>query len=255
MPDTLTFTPFHDEAGVLMLRPETETVPEAADHAEWVSDAAAGMAWFFRDRDDVSVHNRLAWFPDAGNTRIRLDPDVMVVVGRAYGSRRSFKDWMEEGVVPALIIEVASEDDTPADYRDRLARMREFGVPEVVLIYPHAPGGIQVLQYLPEREDSADYRVAAMSVSSGDPVEVRCAPVRISGGEQLKFANGGEWLGAMDVRYHAEAQTQRAEAAHQRAEVEHQRAEAAQRRAEAEKQRADRLAAKLRELGVDPEAL
>jgi hypothetical protein len=45
---------------------------------------------------------------------------------------------------------------------------------------------------------------------------------------------------------------ERAEQADQRAEQERQRAEQADQRAEQERQRAERLAAKLRELGIDP---
>lgn len=47
---------------------------------------------------------------------------------------------------------------------------------------------------------------------------------------------------------------ERAEAERERAEAERQRAEAERQRAEAERERADRLAARLRELGVDPNA-
>jgi multidrug resistance efflux pump len=50
----------------------------------------------------------------------------------------------------------------------------------------------------------------------------------------------------------AQALTQ---AERQRAETEKQRAETEKQRAETEKQRADALAAKLRELGIDPETL
>ena len=53
----------------------------------------------------------------------------------------------------------------------------------------------------------------------------------------------------------AEQEKQRTEAETQRAEAEKQRAEAETQRAEAEKQRADRLAEKLRELGIDPSTL
>jgi len=52
----------------------------------------------------------------------------------------------------------------------------------------------------------------------------------------------------------AEAERQRAEEAQRRAEAERARAEEAQRRAEAERARAERLAARLRALGIDPDA-
>jgi Uma2 family endonuclease len=52
----------------------------------------------------------------------------------------------------------------------------------------------------------------------------------------------------------AEIEHQRAEAERQRAEAERQRAEAERQRAEAERQRAEQLAAKLRELGIEPDS-
>jgi Uma2 family endonuclease len=52
----------------------------------------------------------------------------------------------------------------------------------------------------------------------------------------------------------AEAERQRAEAEQRRAEAERARAEEEQRRAEAERARAERLAARLRALGIDPDA-
>lgn len=52
-----------------------------------------------------------------------------------------------------------------------------------------------------------------------------------------------------------EAEAQRAGLESQRAESESQRAESEKQRAESEKQRADRLEAKLRELGIDPDQL
>jgi Uma2 family endonuclease len=53
----------------------------------------------------------------------------------------------------------------------------------------------------------------------------------------------------------AEAESQRAEAESQRAEAESQRAEEESLRAEVERQRAERLAARLRELNIDPDQL
>ncbi|MFN9649126.1 MAG: hypothetical protein ACK58Z_11665, partial [Pseudanabaena sp.] len=53
----------------------------------------------------------------------------------------------------------------------------------------------------------------------------------------------------------AETEAQRAEAEAQRAEIEAQRAETEAQRAETERLRAERLAARLRELGEDPDSL
>ncbi|MEQ9625356.1 MAG: hypothetical protein RLO37_25870, partial [Coleofasciculus chthonoplastes F1-TOW-03] len=58
---------------------------------------------------------------------------------------------------------------------------------------------------------------------------------------------------AESERQRAESERQRAETEHQRAESERQRAETERQRAETEHQRAERLAARLRELGEEPD--
>ena len=54
---------------------------------------------------------------------------------------------------------------------------------------------------------------------------------------------------------HTEQERQRAEQESQRADQERQRAEQESQRADQERQRAELLAAKLRELGIDPDAI
>jgi Uma2 family endonuclease len=95
---------------VVLLVPEEETVPEHDLHRLLVDQLAAGVRAWFAGHDDVAVHSRLAWFPDRSDTRVRLDPDVMVVHGRPQGERKSFKSWVEGGAVPQVILEVRSED-------------------------------------------------------------------------------------------------------------------------------------------------
>ena len=129
------------EDDVVLLAPEEETVPEHDVHRVLVDLLAAGLVALFADRDDVAVFCRLAWFPDRDDTRVRLDPDVMVVFGRPPGPRKRYKAWMEGGVSPAVLVEVWSDDDTDADYRRRLGRARRYGVEEVVIVDPFAPGG------------------------------------------------------------------------------------------------------------------
>lgn len=74
--------PTVDEHGVLLLAPEFETVSEHSRHAQEVNRVVTGLRARYAGRDDVAVHDRLAWFPDRDDTSIRLDPDVMDVFGR-----------------------------------------------------------------------------------------------------------------------------------------------------------------------------
>ena len=63
--------------------------------------------------------------------------------------------------------------------------------------------------------------------------------------------NGQRFLSPVELDQRAEAAVQRADIAEQRAEAAVERADIAEQRAEQEKLRADRLAARLRDLGID----
>lgn len=76
------------------------------------------------------------------------------------------------------------------------------------------------------------------------------------------FPNGERFLSFVQLGTQAEEARQRAEAERKRAEDEHRKAEEERRKAEeasklaaAERERAARLAARLRELGVDPDSV
>lgn len=267
---------------VVLLAPEEETVPEHDVHRVLVDLLAAGLVARFARADDVAVFSRLAWFPDRSDTRIRLDPDVMVIRGRPPGPRKSYKDWMEGGVVPAVVIEVWSDTDTDtdADYRRRLERMRTYGVGEVIIVDPFAPGGVRV-EHL--REHGGGYRVVGSSSAPDRPLVVESLGVTFAGGPELEVREDGRrwqttaeafrtaWAEAdradaealradaqsrrADAQSRrADAQSRRADAEAGRAEAEAGRAEAEARRADAEGQRAERLAAQLRAAGIDPDS-
>jgi Uma2 family endonuclease len=233
---------FDDDVELLV--PEEEMVPEHDLHRVLVDLLAAGLVARFADADDVAVFSRLAWFPDRSDTRIRLDPDVMIVRGRPPGPRKSYKAWREDGVPPQVIVEVWSDDDTDADYRRRLDRARRYGVEEVVIIDPFAVGGVRI-EHL--RADGDRFRSVATSTSAEDPVVVESLGIRLAGGDELRvFDNSHPWPTTAEAFRLA-----RSEAA--RADAEAARADAEAARADAEAARAERLARRLRELGADPD--
>ncbi len=212
---------------LVLLAPEEEAVPESALHQRTVDLFYAGLAAGFASRADVAVHSRLAWFPDRADTRIRLDPDVLVVFGRPPQDRSSYRAWDEEGVQPTVFIEVRSDHDTDADYRERLQRAREYGVEEVVIVAPFAPGGLRV-EHLVAADDS--FRVAAISASAEQTVAVARLGITLTGGTRLTVRDAdGIWPDTPTA-----FSALRAEAA----------------RADAEAARAERLATRLRDAGL-----
>lgn len=224
----------------MLLAPEEEMVPEHALHQRLTDLVWAGLASRFADEADVAVHCRLAWFPDRTDTRIRLDPDVFVAFGRPKRDRKSWRTWDEDGIGPAIIFEVWSDDDTDAQYRVRLGRARRYGVDEVILIDPFAPGGVRVEHLLAHPGDAGAWRTAAVSASAEQPIVVERLGISLTGGPTLVVADEtGPWPGINDALGLARSQAARADA------------EAA--RAEAGAARADRLAAQLRAAGIDPD--
>jgi Uma2 family endonuclease len=210
--------------------PEEEMVPEHDLHRVLVDLLAAGLVDSFADDGDVAVFSRLAWFPDRADTRIRLDPDVMVVRGRPPGPRKSYKAWQEEGVAPAVLVEVWSDDDTDADYRRRLARARTYGVEEVVIVDPFAVGGVRI-EHL--RADGDRFRSVASTATEDRLVIVESLGISMAGGDELAvIADGRRWPTTAEAFRLARTEADRADR---------------------EAARADRLAALLRHAGIDAE--
>jgi hypothetical protein len=79
---------------------------------------------------------------------------------------------------------------------------------------------------------------------------------KLEAGElEIDRPDGQPFLSFVDLDLRRQAAEQRAETAEQRADTAQQRAETAEQRADDIQQQAARLAAKLRELGIDPEDL
>ncbi len=210
-------------------------------------------AWF-RDRADVLVAGDLLWYPVEGRPDIRRAPDVLVVFGRPKGDRGSYRQWEEGGIAPQVVFEVLSPGNTLTEIAAKFEFYDEYGVEEYYL-------------YDPESGDMSGWRreggrlrvIAAIDGWVSPRLGIRFE--REGGEVRLYLPDGRPFLSFVEVqaqleqeRQRAEAERQRAEAERQRAEAEQQRAEAEQQRAEAERQRAERLAARLRALGIDPDA-
>jgi Uma2 family endonuclease len=186
--------------------------------------------------------------------------------------RRSYVLWQEK-VPPLLIVEYVSGDGT--EERDTTPNSGKFWVYERMVrakyyaIFEGELGRVELYRLVRGR-----YRRVRPNRRGHLPIKELGIELGIWYGHYAYMTLN--WLRVWDdqgnllpsaeeraeaERQQAEAERQRAEAEHQRAEdecqraeAERQRAEAERQRAEAERQRAERLAARLRSLGIDPEA-
>jgi len=217
--------------------PETDGKPmgETDLHIKLIVDLSEALRNFFMRQPDVYVSRDLLLYYEPGNTRKFVVPDVFVVRGVMKGDRRVYKLW-EEGKPPNVVIEISSRETKNADLNRKFHLYERLGVTEYYVFDP-------------------EYRyvkppLRAWRLSGGGYVEVAVIHKgggRVSSGELgLELLDTGQTLRLLNPATGEFLLTPEEEAVMRREEA------AARQEAEA---RADRLAAKLRELGVDPDKL
>ncbi len=193
---------------------------------EWIVTLKYGVEALFRDTTDVFVAGDLLWYPVEGHPAIRQAPDVLVAFGRPKGYRGSYRQWEEDDVAPQVVFEVWSPGNRPGEMTRKFEFYNLYGVEEYYLIDPDEPS-VDAWLRTERGLRTIDDLTAWSSSRLGVRFDLSGGQLRVIGPDGRPFATYMEVL---------EAQRQ----AEQRAEQEHLRAE--------------RLAARLRELGVDPDA-
>ncbi len=119
--------------------PESDGKPMAETDLHWLETVE--LTWMLQirydDRPDVYVASDLLIYIEEGNPSAAVAPDVFVVFGVAKELRRVYKLW-EEGVVPAVAIELTSRKTQVEDRRTKMAVYARLGVPEYFLYDPEA---------------------------------------------------------------------------------------------------------------------
>ncbi|MBP3953691.1 Uma2 family endonuclease [Gemmata sp. G18] len=175
---------------------------------------------FFGPRSDVFIASDMYWYWQEGRADLKIAPDVMAIPGVGVRPRRSFFSWEENGAVPAIVFEMASEGTWQDDLDDKYDRYEELGVKEYFLFDPEG------LYLVP--------RVQGYRLHGSAYRRIRQNQLTSALGFGLRAED--TMLRLIDLKTGQPIPT-RAEAA----ETAQRQAEAAQRQAEAEKQRADAL--------------
>jgi Uma2 family endonuclease len=214
---------------------------------------------YFQNRPDVYVSGNICFYYEEGNPKAYLAPDVLVIFGIPKRQRRSYKVWEEGGKYPDFILEITSKSTVNEDQGSKKGLYAHWGVKEYFQCDPTADyldpplKGFTLVDgnYTPLPTLSTDD--GALVVAS----QVLGLELRLKDGE-FRFFDPAEnkfLLNYQESDFARQQAELEAEEERQRAEEERQRAEEERQRAEEERQRADRLAAKLRELNIDPESI
>ncbi len=230
--------------------PDSDGLPTADNtrQYEWIVTIKGGLDAIFVDTPDVFVAGDLLWYPVKGKPTIRIAPDTMVALGRPKGYRGSYKQWEEEDLAPQVVFEVLSPGNRPRELIRKFQFYQQYDVEEYYIYNPDngsLDGWLRVADRLEEIPEMAGFVSPRLGIRF-DPGE---GPdnLTIVGPDGSRFLTFAEWVEK------AKADKRSAEAERERAEQERQRADEERQRADDERQRADRLAAQLRELGVEPE--
>jgi len=249
---------------------------------EWIVKIKENLERVFHDNPDVFIAGDLLWYPEEGNNKIRTAPDTMVVFGRPKGRRGSYRLWEENHIPPQVVFEILSHKNRHVELEKKFQFYQKYGVEEY---YIYDSNRVRLSGWM--RTEKILIPIANMNGWTSPLLKIRFELA--SDDLTIYCPDGTRFVSLFELDQIAKASYRRAEAEHQRAEkakeerqmaeAEHQRAKTERQRAEAEHQRAiterqraesesrkvtmereradaecrekERLAAKLRELGIE----
>lgn len=230
---------------VPIIYPESDGKPLAENtlQYEWIEKLKGGVEAQFSDNPDVFVAADLLWYPVEGNNRTRQAPDVFVVFGRPKGYRGSYRQWEEGDVAPQVVFEIILPGNRPGEMVEKALFYQRYGVEEYYIYDPHHNNFDVLLRSSITGELE---RVDTTSVFVSPRLGIQ---FDMSGSELQVYHPGGELF-----KSYAEIVAEREQARQEREQARQEREQALLQRDE-ERERAARLAARLRELGIDPDTL
>jgi Uma2 family endonuclease len=184
----------------------------------WIVLIKENLDYLFLEDETVFVAGDLLWYPVEGRPDIRVAPDILVAFGRPKGDRGSYRQWQEGNIAPQVVFEILSPGNTTKEMIQKLLFYNHYGVEEYYIYDPDT----NELTGLERREGTLtpiEEMAGWLSPRLGVRFELGSSTLNLYDGQGQLF------LSPVELRQ----------------------------RAEQEKARADRLAAKLKALGVDPE--
>ena len=241
-------TVISQRAEVVYPSSDGEPLAETSVHIDAIINAVITLRNYLEGQQAIVLADQFLYYVQ-GFPKFRVAPDVMVIFNVPPGARDNYKVW-EETQVPSVIFEMTSAGTKDRDEIVKKDLYEGLDVPEY---WQFDPKG----EWIPEK--LRGYRLrdgvyAPITDGRSEPLQLRLEV----DGSLIAFyrEDTGEKLLASDELVQALRQET---LARQEAEVlleqERQRAEQERQRAEQERQRGDRLAARLRELGEDPDLM
>jgi Uma2 family endonuclease len=228
--------------------PDSDGQPMADNTKQfrWIVTIKENLDLLFAADPNVFVAGDLLWYPVEGDNTIRNAPDAMVVFGRPKGDRGSYQQWKEDNIPPQVVFEILSPGNRMGEMERKRQFYERYGVAEYYI-------------YDPDRLDFSGWMRSGDRLVQIEEIDDWLSPqlgirfVINEGAELIIYRPDGEkFIGFGELDELRRMQQQRADSADREVIVANRRADNAEREAIAARQEAERLAAKLRELGIEP---
>jgi Uma2 family endonuclease len=239
----------------VIVYPDSDGKPMAENtlQYEWIVTIKGNL-------DRICVGDRAAFvagdnliYPVEGDPTICKAPDVYVAFGRPRGHRGSYKVWEEGGVFPQVIFEILSPGNSQAELIAKRRFYRRYGAIEYIVYDPddhvldvHVREGNRLVP-VDEVNGWVSPLLGIRFDMSGDELAI----YRPDGTRFLSFDEiCDEAQAAKQLAVEADKRARNAETDAKIAEAQRQKSEAERMKAEAD---SERLRAKLRAAGIDPD--
>jgi Uma2 family endonuclease len=208
------------------------------------------LEWLWRDRNDFySAGNLTIYYsPRQRKSEKFRGPDFFVVLGTERKTRKSWVVWEEDGKYPNVILEILSDSTANTDKGlKKEIYQNTFRTPDYFWFDPYTLefAGFHLVdgEYQPLQASEQGY---LWSKQLGLYLGIYQGLLRF-------FTPFGQLVPTLEET--AQQSEQRVEQAEQRVEQAEQQVEQAEQRAQQEAEKAERLAARLRELNIDPDTI
>jgi Uma2 family endonuclease len=234
----------------VVIYPDSDGEPMAENDLqfEWITTLKWNLEDMLRENPDVYVAGDMLWYPVERHPEIRNAPDAFVAFGRPKGYRGSYKQFEEENIPIQVVFEVLSPGNRPGEMARKRDFYEQYGTEEYYLLSPdyqrQDPEQIELNIWIRSLETDL-FEVVPLEDSFTSP-RLGIRFVRENGTVHVYRPDGERFKTYMEVfalRREAEA----------RAEAEARRADTEATRANNAEAKAAKLAARLRELGIDPD--
>ena len=121
-----------------IIYPESDGKPMADNTKQfrWITIIHGNLSWLFANDEMVFVAGDLLWYPVEGSPKITQAPDIMVAFGVPKGDRASYKQWEENNIAPQVVFEILSPSNTQKEMSKKLLFYNRYGVEEYYIYDP-----------------------------------------------------------------------------------------------------------------------